>query len=160
MHVGASGRIGARIDDEMRSDETKAIRRVERFLDVMVDSFPDLQAVRDGALTPIELRNMSMLGSLTMWRILASVYRDLTTASDKNPEPFSRIEVQTFFESLGSEMKAIPVTDPESFWMQTGAFKVGGNAPQAMQGALIQLSNALVARARDNRAVDHEAPED
>ncbi|MDR6692529.1 hypothetical protein J2X55_003474 [Microbacterium sp. 1154] len=160
VHVGASGRIGARVDDEMRADETKAIRRVERFLDVMVDSFPDLQAVRDGALTPIELRNTSMLGSLTMWRVLASVYRELTAMNDRNPEPFSRIEVQTFFESLGPEMKAIPVTDPESFWMQTGAFKVGGSAPQAMQGALIQLANALTARARETRVLDHERSED
>lgn len=156
VHVGASGRIGARVEDELKADETRAIRRVERFLDVMVDSFPDLQAVRDGALSPVALRSMSMLGSLTMWRVLASVYRDLTTMTERNPEPFSRIEVQKYFESLGSEMKAIPVTDPESFWMQTEAFKVGGSAPQAMQGALIQLTNALTLRARSTRTVDEQ----
>ncbi len=156
VHVGASGRIGARVEDELKTDETRAIRRVERFLDVMVDSFPDLQAVRDDALSPVALRSMSMLGSLTMWRVLASVYRDLTTITEKNPEPFSRIEVQKYFESLGSEMKAIPVTDPESFWMKTEAFKVGGSAPQAMQGALIQLTNALTSRARSTRSADEQ----
>lgn len=154
VHVGASGRIGARVEEEMKADETRAIRRVERFLDVMVDSFPDLQAVRDGALSPVALRNMSMLGSLTMWRVLASVYRDLTTITEKNPEPFSRIEVQQFLDSLSAEMKAIPVTDPDSFWMKSEAFKVGGSAPQAMQGALIQLTNALINRARETRVID------
>jgi hypothetical protein len=43
------------------------------------------------------------------------------------------------------------VSDPNSFWMRTGAFKLGGSAPQAMQGALIQLTNALVERARAQR---------
>ena len=157
VHVGASGRIGARVEEELKADETRAIRRVERFLDVMVDSFPDLQAVRDGALSPVALRNMSMLGSLTMWRVLASVYRDLTSMTDKYAEPFSRIEVQKFFESLGPEMKAIPVTDPNSFWMKSAAFKVGGSAPQAMQGALVQLTNALIQRARETRVVDEVA---
>jgi hypothetical protein len=151
VHVGASGRIGARVEDEMKSNESAAIRRVERFLDVMTDSFKDLQAVRDGALSPVELRSRSMLGSLTVWRVLASVYRDLITKSDKNPEPFTRMEVQEFFESLATEFTAIPVSDPNSFWMRTGAFKLGGSAPQAMQGALIQLTNALVERARAQR---------
>ncbi len=154
VHVGASGRIGARVEEELKSDETRAIRRVERFLDVMVDSFPDLQAVRDGAMSPVALRGQSMLGSLTMWRVLASAYRDLTTMSEKNPEPFSRIEVQKFFESLRAELKEIPVTDPESFWMKSEAFKVGGSAPQATQGALVQLTNALTRRARESRVID------
>lgn len=160
VHVGAAGRIGARIEDEMKSNESAAIRRVERFLDVMVDSFVDLQAVRDGALSPVELRARSMLGSLTIWRVLGSVYRELVSKSDRNPEPFTRMEVQEFFESLASDMTKIPVVDPEGFWMQTGAFKLGGSAPQAMQGALIQLTNALVLRAYDQRpaqiALDEE----
>lgn len=147
VHVGAAGRIGARVEEEMKSDERGAIRRVERFLDVMVDSFKDLQAVRDGALSPVELRSRSMLGSLTIWRVLASVYRDLITKTERNAEPFTRIEVQEFFESLAPELTQIPVTDPNGFWMTTGAFKLGGSAPQAMQGALIQLTNALTARA-------------
>ena len=154
VYVGASGRIGSRIEEEMKGDERGAIRRVERFLDIMVDSFVDLQAVRDGALSPIELRNRSMLGSLTIWRVLATTYRELTTKSEKNPEPFTRMEVQEFFESLALDMTKIPVTDPTSFWMGTGAFKLGGSAPQAMQGALIQLTAALVARARDGRTIE------
>jgi hypothetical protein len=151
VHVGANGRIGSRVEDEMRANERASIQRVERFLDLMVDSFKDIEAVYDGSMTPLEMRAKSMLGSVPMWRVLASVYRDLITKTDVNPEPFTRSEVQAFFESLNDELRQIPVTDPDSFWISTGAFRTGASAPIASVGSMSSLTNALARRARAER---------
>jgi hypothetical protein len=151
VHVGANGRIGARVEDEMRKNERASIQRVERFLDLMVDSFKDVEEVFEGLLSPIELREKSMLGSVPMWRVFAAVYRELTAKTEAHPEPFTRTEVQQFFESLQPELRQIPVTDPDSFWMSTGAFRNGASAPIASAGSFASLTTALLRRARSER---------
>ena len=151
VHVGTAGRIGSRVEDEMRRDKRGATHRVERFFDIMVDAFPDLQAVRDGALSPIKLRESSMLGSLTMWRVLASVYRELVQSAPDGEEAFTRTEIEEFFSSLDTRMKEIPIAETDEFWMPTGAFLVGTRAPQARQGTLIQLTAKLTEKARSGR---------
>ena len=153
IHVGPNGRIGARVEEELRANERGAIQRVERFLDLMVDSFDDVSAVLDERMKPADLRQRSMLGSASMWRALAATYRELQLADPAGTEPFTRSEIETYFRSLERELREIPVSRPDAFWMGTGSFRLGASAPLAAPGALTSLVNALVARAREEREV-------
>ena len=103
VHVGIAGRVGARIEDELRRNTPAAVRRVASFLDSLVAGFEDLQAIVDGDLEPVELRqegspNRSMIGSATMLRALAGAYHDLTTKPSEPGEPdaFTRSEIEAF----------------------------------------------------------------
>ena len=104
---GVRGRFGKR--DEKAADEgngaveDQLAATTTDFLDVLMSGFKDLQAVADGDLSPAELRAESMLGSITMIRVLAGVFYELKQmgAGDQ--------AVTSFFDKLSSHM-AVPVT--------------------------------------------------
>ncbi len=155
VHVGISGRIGARVEDEMSTNQVEAVDEVRKFLDVLVAGFEDLQAVIDGILDPIELRgeseNRSMIGSATMLRALAGAYHVLTMESDNesDPEPLTRSEVEIFFRALAPKLREIPIEEDDTFWMRTEAFMPGTSAPQARAGTMNALVKSLVQWARE-----------
>ncbi|MCA1702772.1 MAG: hypothetical protein LC808_05675 [Actinobacteria bacterium] len=66
--VGVDGRVGRRLEDELREDAL--VELTNGFLDAIVDGFPDLGRVADGNVTPEELRRVSLLGSTSMLRVL------------------------------------------------------------------------------------------
>jgi hypothetical protein len=147
--VGISGRVGARVDDELSRNQPEAAKRVSTFLDILVAGFDDLQAVSDGDLEPVELRdekspNRSMIGSATMLRVLAGFYHEVTRADDDSPPPMSRAEVETFFRDLAPKLRDIPIADNDDFWLSTGAFIPNTGAPQARQGTMSKLVKSLV----------------
>jgi hypothetical protein len=151
VHVGVTGRVGTRVEDELSRNQAAAAQRVKTFLDVLLASFRDLRAIANGELEPIALRaedsdRRSMLGSSTMLRALAGVYRELTLTSDTGT-PMTRSQVQEFFSKLEPLMRQIPIT-PESVWTSTGAFLPEKTAPQATQGAIGSLVVALADWAR------------
>ena len=104
VHVGVTGRVGARVDDELSRELPSAVEKVSTFFDLLVASFPDLQRMIDGDIDPLDLRiegspQRSMIASATMLRALARAYHDLTknplTATD--PKPMKRSEIEQFF---------------------------------------------------------------
>ena len=56
VQVGVSGRVGARIEDELSRNLPEAVTKVETFLDLLVAALPELQDMIDGDLEPGELR--------------------------------------------------------------------------------------------------------
>ncbi len=145
-----SGRVGARVQDEIEKSIEASRKNVNQFFEVLVAAFDDLRDVVENRLDPIELREKSMLGSVTMLRILAIVYHDLTTGNhDDGVAPWSRAQVEDFFRSLAPHMTRIPISVEDKLWMETGAFMPNGNAPMARQGSIAALSRALESWARN-----------
>jgi DGQHR domain-containing protein len=150
VNLGISGRVGKRVQDELTAELPSAVKRVESFLDVLVAAFPELQAMVDGEIEPIELRaegseQRSMISSATMLRVLGGAYRELTMPDPKvGAKAMSRSDVEMFFNSLAPKMKLIPVQEDDRFWMPTGAFQPGAAAPSARQGSMTALVRDIV----------------
>jgi hypothetical protein len=136
VEVGIARRVSRRLEDEL--DDRGVANHTIRFLDVLVDSFPDLKAVDEGEKAPAELRRDSLLGSATMVRVLAGVYYDLVRKED-GPRR-SDDEVTKFFEKFADHME-VPIEDG---WSATGLFKESGMAPEASQGDLRKLVTTVV----------------
>jgi DGQHR domain-containing protein len=151
VHVGAGGRIGRRVEDELTKDQKAATFRVRSFLDLLIASFDDLAGVEEGIIEAKDVRASSMLGSSTMLRILAAVYHDLTVPAVElgDPTPMSRAEVQDFFKAIAPHMRDIPIRENDPLWMPTNAFLPETSAPQARQGTIKQLTDAMVGWARN-----------
>lgn len=135
--VGVDGRVGRRLESELREDAL--VELTNQFLDVMVDSFPALAKVADGDETPEELRKSSLLGSTSVLRVFAGVYHDLNAAD------WSDDDVSEFFSSLNPWMYA-PVRE-DSPWVAEVAgeiFSAGASAPKARRQDLAELTNTIV----------------
>lgn len=148
-----TGRVGGRVEDEIDKNMAQAVQKVSQFLDVLLAGFTSLQEVVAGQFSPHDLRDessshRSMLGSVTMLRALAAVYHELT-AVDGTHAPLSRLEVESFFRKLEPHMSHIPVTEADPLWWPTGAFLPGSTAPQARQGTIKSLVNAMADWARN-----------
>ncbi|MEV6020951.1 DNA sulfur modification protein DndB [Streptomyces sp. NPDC051997] len=134
---GISGRTSKA--KESAFEDHEVVNRVLDFLDCITEAFPDLAAVADGRLTPQDLREKSLLGSVGILRVLAAVYRNLT---EKGADSQAVID---FFGSLDPHMAA-PVT-PESVWRQDSktseSFEVGAFAPVMRQQNLTWIADAV-----------------
>ncbi|MFJ2196353.1 DNA sulfur modification protein DndB [Streptomyces violaceusniger] len=134
---GISGRTSKA--KESAFEDHEVVNRVLDFLDCISEAFPDLAAVADGTLTPQELRDKSLLGSVGILRVLAAVYRILT---EKGADSQA---VTDFFRSLDSHMAA-PVAET-SVWRQdlktSGSFEVGAYAPVMRQQNLTYIVDAI-----------------
>jgi DNA-sulfur modification-associated len=160
--VGATGRVGYRIEDELKRHQKANADEVIKFLDLLVQ-YTDLRKVADNEVDPPELRydakdpgqpHMTMLASTTMLRVLAGVYHDLTAkdprtgcAQDGKPV-MTRAEVGIFFRDLGPLLREIPIKR-NSLWIDTGAFTEGGAAPTGRHGDISKLTAALCDWARN-----------
>lgn len=147
VHVGVGGRVGKVLEAQLAANELDAGARVRTFLDVLVASFEDLRAVMDSILSPQELRSTSMLGSVTMLRVLAGTYHDLTQPEGEI-DPMHRSEIQQFFKQLEPLLRQIPIAS-DSVWIETGAFQVDSSAPSARPGDMKSLTKTLAAWARE-----------
>ena len=135
--VGISGRVGPRKESEL--DELDLVRDTNSFLDLLIRAFPEMKQVSEGTLTPEQLRRKSLLGSMTMLRVLGGARYELAKkgVSDK--------DIEGYFSSLASTMTA-PV-GPDSVWVKnTAVFTEGAMAPKARQGDLTSLTRAIVGR--------------
>ncbi len=141
---------GARVEDEVSGNMAGSMHRVEQFLDVLVAAFDDLRDIADNRLSPLELRERSMLGSVTMLRVLAAVYHDLTKSDPSSGQrAWSRADVEDFFRRLTPHLRRIPVTRRDRFWLDIEAFVPGGTAPIARQGSTKKLVSAMAGWARN-----------
>lgn len=144
--VGIDGRIGKRLEDELREDAL--VQATNDFLDVIVESFDALQRISEGELEPDDLRKTSLLGSTTILRVLAGVYHDLT-----HDDGWQAEDVMEFFTALDPLMSA-PVTE-ESPWVSQIAediFTPGATAPTARRQDLKRLTETLRAWALNRPA--------
>ena len=140
------GRIGVRVEDEESSNRMgDSVKEVEQFLDTLLGAFDDLNDVREGRIDPRELREKTMLGSISMLRTLAIAYHDLKVGdADLHERPWSRAEIEDFFRKLAPDLARIPIAEDDKFWMDTKVFIPGASAPQARQGMFKALAKVLV----------------
>ena len=145
-----TGRVGVRVEDEISKNMARSTRRVEQFLDVLVAAFDDLRDIADNRQSPRDLRERSMLGSVTMLRVLAATYHALTKSDPASGKiAWSRAEVEDFFRKLAPHLRRIPITAKDKFWLDTKAFVSGGTAPMASQGSIKSLVSTMETWARN-----------
>lgn len=134
--VGVDGRVGRRLEDELREDAL--VQETNAFLDTVVDGFTDLARVADGEVAADELRKESLLGSTSMLRVLAGVYHDLKYAEWEDED------IAEFFRKLNGFMDA-PVK-AESPWVTevpNEIFSEHALAPKARRQDLRQLTDTI-----------------
>lgn len=138
LAVGIEGRIGRRLEDELREDAL--VQRTNEFLDALVAAFPSLDAIIDGKQTPEDLRKTSLLGSTVMLRVLAGTYAELVENYNFDDE-----DVTEFFRRLAPHM-AGPVAE-DSIWITEvpdDIFTNGAFAPRSRRQDLKGLRDTLV----------------
>jgi hypothetical protein len=134
--VGIDGRVGKRLEDELREDAL--VEETSRFFDTLLESFPSLAQVADGELAPEELRKTSLLGASTMLRVLAGTYYELRRNG------FDEDTLVAFFTTLNPHTTA-PVTE-ESIWVTKvpgEIFTPGASAPRSRRQDLRQLTDTI-----------------
>jgi hypothetical protein len=139
LAVGIDGRIGRRLEDELREDQL--VQKTNDFLDALVVAFPPLEQVVEGDVSPDELRRSSLLGSTVMQRVLAGVYAELV-----DRQHFDDEDVTEFFAKLAPHM-AGPVRR-DSIWVtqvSDDVFSEGALAPRSRRQDLKTLRDTIVA---------------
>lgn len=137
LEVGIDGRIGRRLEDELREDAL--VEQATHFLDTITESFPPLGKVADGELAPEELRKTSVLGSASMLRVLAGVHYQLARQNDWEEE-----DIAEFFSALAPHLGA-PVS-ADSIWVKHvpgEIFSEGALAPKARRQDLKSLVDTI-----------------
>jgi hypothetical protein len=138
LAVGIDGRIGRRLEDELREDAL--IQKTNDFFDALVAAFPPLDDLIEGEVTADELRKTSLLGSTIMLRVLAGVYAELV-----DRHKFDDEDVTDFFRQLAPHMPG-PVTET-SIWVtrvKDDVFTPGALAPRSRRQDLKVLRDTLV----------------
>jgi len=138
LAVGIEGRIGRRLEDELREDAL--VQKTNDFLDSLIAAFPPLEAVVDGEMTPDELRKTSLLGSTVMHRVLAGVYVELVDRHKLDDE-----DVTEFFRKLAPHMHGAVTED--SIWVTKvgdDVFSQGALAPRSRRQDLRSLRDTMV----------------
>lgn len=141
LQVGINGRIT--VAQEKTLDANHLARDANIFFGVLTDSFPEYAAIAEGRKSVEDIRKTSILFSVTMIRVLAGVYYNLT-----NVEKIPRAQVVEFFKKLSKHMAAPIRKDTPSGAMWIGAtvdkaFTDGASAPGSRQQAVKQLVDAI-----------------
>jgi len=138
LAVGIEGRVGRRLEDELREDAL--VEKTNDFLDSLVDAFPPLAALADGEITPEDLRRTSLLGSTVTLRVLAGVYAELIDRHKLDNQ-----DVTEFFRKIAPHMQGA-VTE-RSIWTAKVAddvFTQGSLAPRSRRQDLKTLRDTMV----------------
>lgn len=128
--VGLNGRVSARLEDEL--NESKIAEATSRYFDALVEGFEEMGRVLGGELTPSDLRAQSLLGSVTILRVFADVYRQTQ----------DHTKTVGFFKSLSTDMN-IPIPR-DSRWLESSAVRAGAMAPTARMGDQRGLSDTIM----------------
>ena len=142
-----TGRLSPRMFSEIEASPSAAVGKVSLWLNILLDSFVELQDIMNGTLSPRELRERTMLGSSTMLRSLAACYH-ATVVEPDGGRPLTLEQYESFLKKLAGSMRRIPIQSDDRFWLDTGAFVEGAKAPLARQGSYKALTDALTAWAR------------
>lgn len=136
--VGIDGRIGRRLEDELREDAL--VQKTNNFLDTLLASFAPLASVADDELAPEELRKTSLLGSTVVLRVLAGTYTELVDRQKLDDD-----DIIDFFRKLAPHMEGPVASD--SIWLRhvtDEVFSEGALAPRSRRQDLKALRDALV----------------
>jgi DNA-sulfur modification-associated len=136
VNVGITGRIGRKREEEL--DESALIEAANDFFDCLLTGFPPLEDLVEGRLTAQELRDRSLLGSVSMLRVLAGVFHQLREDEQTDDE------ITEFFARLAPHMTA-PVTE-DSLWRTTAAkqdLPVGATGPTSLAQSLKRLTEEI-----------------
>ena len=130
-NVGISGRIGKKREAEL--DEATLVEGANDFLDCVLEGFENPFAdLVEGRIDAPTVRANSLLGSVTMLRVLAGVFYEFREAD------WSVDEIKDFFSHLSPHMSA-PVRK-DSIWMATRDFNEGASGPLARSQNLKHLT--------------------
>jgi len=135
VNVGVTGRVTERREGQL--DESTLIENTETFLGALLNGFGPLGELADGRLSPPQLRSRSLLGSITMLRVLAGAFHHLFVVNEVSED-----EIVDYFATLNPHMNA-PVTEG-SIWSVTGDFALGANGPNARTQNLRHLTDEIV----------------
>lgn len=148
LSVGITGRV-SRAQELVRQDG-EFERRARQYLDVIQDAFSS-----DLSLDPKDLRQKSLLGSGTIFRVLAAVWFELTSNVDSNGKTIkprmSVDEASKFLKKLAPHM-TIPIVSG-SGWLTTGVFPspakgvavtAPGSRNQELKALTIEITNWAV----------------
>jgi DGQHR domain-containing protein len=140
--VGVDGRITPRREEAF---EAALEPLASGFLDLMIEAFPDLEAVREGRLAPVDLRSKSLLGSPTILRVLAGAYHGLAVDTSDEDKPRASVagqkKARSLFIALAPHM-GLPISDG---WFDTGFFPdPSSRAPSSRSQDLRGLTERLV----------------
>jgi len=143
LSVG-NGRIGKKLEDEL--DEKQIAHDFMVFSTALVDAFPSLRAVVDGAMSPAELRASDLIGSNVFLRALAAAWWTL------RQEGWSSSQVGENLRFL-ADNTALPVfATSDDTWFRTGLFAPraeGATSPTSRAQDLKTLTDFLVARIKE-----------
>lgn len=137
-NIGVDGRYGKQMEALANDQEVASITL--RFLDQAVDAFAELRWVTDGEMTPEDLRKSSMLGSLTLLRVIAGAWRDLKDVHGWNTD-----QLAGFLNALSGQTSA-PIT-ADSIWVREemgDRFQVGAMSPSSKKQDLRAAKDILV----------------
>ncbi len=137
VNVGITGRIGRKREEEL--DEASLIEAANEFFDCLLEGFPTLEDLVEGRITAPDLRGRSLLGSVSMLRVLAGVYHELHELEHSDDE------ITDFFAKLAPHMTA-PVTG-DSLWRTTAAqedIQERATGPMARAQSLRHLTEVIV----------------
>lgn len=134
VNVGVTGRVTERREGQL--DESAIIENTETFLGALLNGFGPLGELADERLTSPQLRSRSLLGSITMLRVLAGAFHVLYVVTGVSED-----EIVDFFATLNPHMGA-PVRR-DSIWWTTDDFAEGANGPNARTQNLRHLTDEV-----------------
>ncbi len=135
VNLGVTGRVTERREEQL--DESSLVENTNTFLDALLNGFALLGDLTDGRYTPPQLRSRSLLGSITMLRVLAGATHDLYIQDEVSED-----ELVDYFATLNSHMGAPVFKD--SVWWTTRDFVEGTNGPNARTQNLKHLTAEIV----------------
>jgi hypothetical protein len=133
-----NGRVGKRLEQEL--DEKNIANEFEEFTAALVQAFPELAALKDGALDAPALRQKSLLGSTVILRALAAAWHEL------KEDGWSADEIAEAYEALAPGMVAPVYPDAKDTWFATGLFPAnesGAISPTSRAQDLKRLSGII-----------------
>lgn len=136
VNLGVVGRVTERREAQL--DDATLIENTNIFLDCLVASFPVLVDLIEDKITARDLRSQSLLGSITLLRVLAGAFHDIWSRESTAEE-----DITDFFSALDPHMGA-PVKRG-SIWMTTNDFEENSSGPSARRQNLKNLADTLVA---------------
>ena len=141
VQAGLNGRISAA--QEKTLDHKHVAKDVNTFFNVITEAFPEFASIASGDETVSDMRSKSIMVSVTMIRVLAAVYHNLTRTDQA-----SRSQIVTFFGKIAQHTDA-PVrsgTPSGDLWINATvdkAFTDGATAPGARSQQVKQLVTAM-----------------
>ena len=141
LQVGIQGRISAA--QERTLDHKHVARDANTFFNVITEAFPEFRNIASGDATVGEMRQKSIMLSVTMIRVLAGVYHNLSNISH-----VPRADIVLFFKKIAEHTDA-PVrsgTKSGDLWINATvdkAFADGASAPGSRAQAVKQLVDSI-----------------